>query len=132
METKWWLVDADNQILGRLASKIATILRGKNKPGFAPNVDAGDYVICINAEKVKVTGNKERNKLYTRYSGYPSGLKKIPLGVMREKHPENLIYHAVKGMLPKNTLGRGMLKKLKVYCGNSHPHEAQKPVKITL
>ena len=126
-ERKWYLIDAAGKTLGRLASQIALILRGKHKPQYQPHLDLGDYVVVINAEKVHVTGKKETDKLYYRHSGYPGGLKAIPLGVIRRKHPEFLIYHAVKGMLPKNRLGRKMLKKLKVYRGPSHPHIAQNP-----
>ena len=127
IERKWYLVDATGKTLGRLASQIALILRGKHKPQYQPHLDVGDYVVVINAEKVRVTGKKETDKLYYRHSGYPGGFKAIPLGVMRRKHSEFLIYHAVKGMLPKNRLGRKMLKKLKVYRGPSHPHVAQNP-----
>ncbi|OYV03088.1 50S ribosomal protein L13 [candidate division bacterium WOR-3 4484_18] len=126
-ERKWYLIDAAGKTLGRLASQIALILRGKHKPQYQPHLDLGDYVVVINAEKVHVTGKKETDKLYYRHSGYPGGLKAIPLSVIRRKHPEFLIYHAVKGMLPKNRLGRKMLKKLKVYRGPSHPHIAQNP-----
>ncbi len=130
MEKKWYVIDADGQILGRLATRIATILRGKHKVEFMPNVDMGDYIICINASKVKVTGKKETDKIYTRYTGYPGGLKKTTLKQMREKKPEQIIHHAVKGMLPKGPLGRKMIKKLKVYPGSKHPHKAQNPIKF--
>lgn len=130
MEKKWYIIDADGKILGRLATRIATILRGKQKPEFTPNVDMGDYVICINASKVKVTGRKETQKIYTRYTGYPGGLKKTTLKEMRAKKPEEIIYHAVKGMLPKGPLGRKIIKKLKVYPESKHPHEAQNPVEL--
>lgn len=130
MEKKWYIIDADGKILGRLATRIATILRGKQKPEFTPNVDMGDYVICINASKVKVTGRKETQKIYTRYTGYPGGLKKTTLKEMRAKKPEEIIYHAVKGMLPKGPLGRKIIKKLKVYPESKHPHKAQNPVEL--
>ncbi len=130
MEKKWYIIDADGKILGRLATKIATILRGKHKPEFTPNADMGDYVICINASKVKVTGKKETEKVYTRYTGYPGGLKKTTLKEMRKKKPEEIIHHAVKGMLPKGPLGRKMIKKLKVYPGSEHPHKAQNPIEL--
>ena len=129
---KWYLVDAEGKVLGRLASQIAKILRGKHKPTFTPHVDTGDFVVVINAEKVKLTGNKLNNKVYTRYSGYPGGLKVITAKKLLLKKPEEIIRHAVKGMLPRGPLGRRMFKKLKVYSGDSHPHQAQKPVKIEL
>lgn len=132
MQKNWYIIDADNQTLGRLASRIAIILQGKHKTEYKPNIDMGDYVICINASKVKVTGKKEQDKVYTRYTGYPSGLRKTTLKEMREKKPEQIIHHAVKGMLPKGPLGRKMLKKLKVYAGSEHPHKAQNPVKFDL
>lgn len=127
MERKWWLIDAEGKILGRLASRIAKILMGKDKPHYVPWKDEGDFIVCINAEKVVATGNKEEDKLYKRYSGYPSGLKTIPLKRMRAEHPERIIHHAVRGMLPKNRLARHMLKKLKIYPGPNHPHQAQNP-----
>jgi len=130
MEKKWYIIDADGKILGRLATRIATMLRGKQKLDFTPNVDRGDYVICINASKVKVTGRKETQKIYTRYTGYPGGLKKTTLKEMRAKKPEEIIYHAVKGMLPKGPLGRKMIKKLKVYPESDHPHKAQNPIEL--
>ncbi|MGI6211450.1 MAG: 50S ribosomal protein L13 [Anaerovoracaceae bacterium] len=127
VERKWYVVDADGKNLGRLASQIASVLRGKNKPTYTPHVDCGDYVIVINAEKVAVTGKKMKDKLYVTYSGYPGGKKEIPLKEMLEKKPEEVIRHAVKGMLPEGRLGRQMFKKLKVYAGPEHKHEAQKP-----
>jgi len=130
MEKKWYIIDADGKILGRFATRIATMLRGKQKLDFTPNVDMGDYVICINASKVKVTGKKETQKIYTRYTGYPGGLKKTTLKEMRAKKPEEIIYHAVKGMLPKGPLGRKMIKKLKVYPESDHPHKAQNPIEL--
>ncbi len=126
----WYQVDAQDIILGRLSSRVAAILRGKNKPYFAPNIDTGDFVIVFNAEKIKLSGNKELNKIYKRYSGYPGGLKNIEYKRMQEKKPEQIIIHAVKGMLPKGPLGKEMLKKLKVYAGPMHPHSAQKPITL--
>ena len=127
IERKWYVVDADGQTLGRLSSQIASVLRGKHKPTFTPNVDAGDYVIVINAEKIKVTGDKLNQKLYRRHSGYVGGLKETVLSEMLVKKPEQVIRHAIKGMLPKNNLGRHMIKKLHVYSGPEHVHQAQKP-----
>ena len=117
VERKWYLVDATDKTLGRLSSKIASVLRGKHKPIFTPHVDCGDYVVVINAEKVKVTGKKLEDKEYKRHSGYPGGLKTVTLEKMLEEKPENVMVHAVKGMLPKGKLGRQMLKKLRVYKG---------------
>jgi len=127
---KWYVIDAENQILGRMASKIAYILKGKNKPFYAPHQDTGDFVIVVNAEKVKVTGNKLKDKLYYSYTGYPSGQRAIPLNMMLQKHPERVVEMAVKRMLPKNVLGRQMFKKLKVYAGPNHPHSAQQPEEL--
>ena len=132
VERDWWVVDAKGQTLGRLASKIATILKGKHKPTYATNVDVGDFVIVINAERIHVTGKKLDDKNYYRHSGYPGGLRTIPLRTMLDKNPERVINLAVKGMMPKNALGRQMLKKLKVYAGDSHPHQAQQPQKLEL
>jgi len=132
IKQEWYLVDAKNKVLGRLATRIATILRGKNKPYFSPHLDTGDFVIVINAEKIKLTGNKSIQKIYARYSGYPGGLSKVPFKRMQEQKPEEIIIHAVKGMLPKNNLGRNLLKKLKVYTGSEHPHQAQKPITLSL
>ncbi|MCP4650913.1 MAG: 50S ribosomal protein L13 [PVC group bacterium] len=123
---KWYLVDADGKILGRLATKIAMILRGKTKPEFTPHVDMGDEVVVINAAKIRVTGKKLKDKKYQSYSGYPSGQKEVNLEVMLAKKPEDVIRLAVRGMLPHNALGRKMLKHLKVYAQNEHPHSAQK------
>jgi large subunit ribosomal protein L13 len=123
----WFVVDAQGQSLGRLASKIAAVLRGKHKPIFTPGLDTGDYVIVLNAGKVTVTGNKLTEKFYYRYSGYPGGLTAISLRDQLARHPDRVIEHAVWGMLPHNKLGRAMLKKLKVYPAMEHPHEAQKP-----
>jgi len=131
-DKKWYLVDAKDQVLGRLASKIAAIIRGKNKPIFTPNMDAGDYVIVINAEKVKVTGKREQLKQYIRHSGYPGGQKITSLEEMRTKKPEFVVQQAVKGMLPKNRLGRKIITNLKVYAGENHPHAAQKPETLSL
>ena len=127
VERAWFVVDAEQQIVGRLASRIASILRGKHKPSYTPHVDTGDFVIVINADKARFTGNKENNKLYYRYSGYPGGLKSRTAKQMRQRRPEYLMRHAVRGMLPKGPLGRKMLAKLKVYAAPTHPHEAQKP-----
>ena len=129
---RWYLIDAEGQVLGRVATTIANILRGKGKPTFTPHMDGGDYVIVINADKVVTTGNKESQKIYYRHSNHPGGLKQTPLKVMRLKHPERMLEFAVRGMLPKNTLGEQQLRKLKVYAGPSHPHEAQQPVSLEL
>lgn len=126
-ERKWHVVDAEGKVLGRLAAEIANILRGKNKPIFTPFLDAGDFVVVVNAEKVRLTGKKETDKKYMSYSGWKGGEKYVSVAKMREKHPEWLIYHAVKGMLPKNRLGDRLLTKLKVYRGSAHPHTAQQP-----
>lgn len=131
-DKKWYLVDAKDQVLGRLASKIATIIRGKNKPIFTPNTDTGDYVIVINADKIKVTGRREQLKQYISHSGYPGGQKITSLDKMRAKKPEFIIHQAVKGMLPKNRLGRKLITNLKVYAGENHPHAAQKPETLSL
>jgi len=128
----WYVIDADHQVVGRLASQIACILRGKHKPQFTPHVDTGDYVIVVNAARVAFTGNKEDAKRYYRYSGYPGGLRSRTVREMRRRRPEHLLRHAVKGMLPKGPLGRQMLKKLKLYSGSDHPHKAQKPQILTL
>lgn len=132
VERKWYLVDATDKTLGRLSSKIASVLRGKHKPIFTPHVDCGDYVVVINAEKVKVTGKKLEDKEYKRHSGYPGGLKMVTLEKMLEDKPEDVMIHAVKGMLPKGKLGRQMLKKLRVYKGAEHDHSAQKPEKLEI
>ena len=128
----WYVVDAQDQVLGRLASQIAHRLRGKHKPEFAPHVDNGDFIIVINCEKIKVTGTKMTNKLYRRHSGWVGGLRITALGDMLREKPERLIMMAVRGMLPKNKLGHAMLKKLKVYAGPEHPHAAQNPQPLTL
>ena len=128
----WLLVDAKDKTLGRLAVKIADILRGKNKPIYSPQVDTGDFVVVINAEKIKLTGKKNENKMYKRYSGWRSGLREMKASEMRVKHPDRMIKLAVENMLPKNKLNRSVFTKLKVYAGESHPHTAQKPQKIEL
>ncbi|HRE48417.1 MAG TPA: 50S ribosomal protein L13 [Aggregatilineales bacterium] len=127
---KWYVVDATDMILGRLASRIAHILRGKHKTTFVPNMDVGDYVIVLNAGKIRVTGDRLDTKFYYRHSQYPGGFREVPLRTMLEKHPERVIEAAVKGMVPHNRLGRKMIKKLKVYAGDTHPHGAHKPEKI--
>ncbi|MDO5671486.1 MAG: 50S ribosomal protein L13 [Actinomycetaceae bacterium] len=124
---KWYVIDATDVVLGRLAASVATLLRGKHKPNFAPNFDAGDYVIIINAEKVKLTGNKLEQKMAYRHSGFPGGLKAVPYSVMMETQPARVIEKAVKGMIPHTSLGREQLKKLKVYAGAEHPHASQAP-----
>ncbi len=132
VEKKWHLIDAKDKILGRLASKIAILLRGKHKPIFTPHMDAGDYVVVVNAGKVALTGDKLEKKIYYHHSGYVGGLKEIPAKEMLLRRPENLIRLAVKGMLPKNSLGRRQLKKLKIYAGPDHPLQAQKPEKLEI
>jgi large subunit ribosomal protein L13 len=127
VDRKWWIVDAEDRILGRLASEIAQILRGKHKPMFSPHLDVGDYVVVINADKVRLSGNKAEEKTYFRHTGYMGGDKFTPFKTMLAEHPERVVELAVKGMLPKNNLGRLMRKKLKVYAGPEHPHEAQRP-----
>lgn len=132
IERKWYVVDAAGQTLGRLASEVASILRGKHKPTYTPHVDTGDHVIILNATQIKLTGKKLSDKIYYRHSHYPGGLKETTAGEMLEKHPERLIELAVKGMLPKNSLGRKMGKKLHVYAGSEHPHQAQQPETLEL
>jgi large subunit ribosomal protein L13 len=132
IEHKWYVVDASGKVLGRLASQIAKYLRGKHKPEYTPHADAGDYIVVINASEIKVTGNKAQDKVYYRHSGYPGGLKEITFDKLIVKNPAEVIERAVKGMLPKNPLGRAMLRKLKVYSGAEHPHEAQQPTVIDL
>jgi len=124
---KWILIDAQGKVLGRVAALVAHILRGKHKPIYTPHVDTGDFVVVVNADKIVLTGKKLTDKIYYSYSGYPGGLKETPAGKLLAEKPEELFRMAVKGMLPKNSLGKAMLKKLKVYRGNSHPHEAQRP-----
>lgn len=127
IDRKWYVIDAEGKVLGRLASEVATILRGKHKPIYTPHVDTGDYVIIINADKVKLTGKKLEQKEYRYHTGYPGGLRSISYNRMMKENPEKAIYLAVKGMLPKNRLGRKMIKKLRVYSGPEHNHEAQQP-----
>lgn len=127
VEKKWYIVDAEDKILGRFSTEVAKILKGKHKPIYTPHVDTGDYVIIINAEKIKVTGKKSSQKLYRHHTGFIGGLKEVSYKSMMEKHPERILKHAIKGMLPKNSLGRQMLKKLKVYVGPEHKNEAQMP-----
>ena len=128
----WYLVDAENKVLGRLATQVATILRGKHKPIFTPHVDTGDFVVVINAGKIHLTGNKLDNKMYYRHSGYPGGITSKSAGELLEKKPETIIKHAVRGMLPKNKLGREQFKKLKVYPGKEHPHTSQMPQELKI
>ncbi|WP_169951827.1 50S ribosomal protein L13 [Microbispora sp. H11081] len=128
VERQWYVIDATDVVLGRLASQVATLLRGKHKPIFAPHVDTGDFVIVVNAEKIALSGNKLQQKKAYRHSGYPGGLRAISYGELMEKRPDRAVEKAVRGMLPKNALGRKMAKKLKVYAGAEHPHQAQQPV----
>ncbi|RJP80936.1 MAG: 50S ribosomal protein L13 [Candidatus Zixiibacteriota bacterium] len=132
VQRNWHIVDAEGLVLGRLASRIATILRGKHKPTFSPHLDNGDFVIVINADKVRLTGSKEGQKYYFRHTEYPGGDRYTTVSEMRRKHPERIIMHAVKGMLPRGPLGRRQLTKLKVYAGAEHPHQAQQPATMTL
>ncbi len=132
VERKWYVVDAEGKTLGRLSSQIATILRGKNKPEYTPHVDTGDFVIVINADKVVLTGKKLDQKVYTYHTGHPGGLREIPFRRMMAEKPEKVVYNAIKGMLPKTRLGRQMVKKLKVYAGADHNHEAQQPVMLEI
>ena len=127
VDRKWYVIDAEDKVLGRLATEVANILRGKNKPIYTPHVDTGDFVIVINAEKVKLTGNKWEDKIHASHTGYPGGRREVAYKEIRGRHPERVIEYAVKGMLPKSRLGRSMFGKLKVYAGPNHPHEAQKP-----
>lgn len=128
----WYLIDASNKTLGRLASEVARRLKGKHKPEYTPHVDTGDYIIITNAEKIRVTGKKKQEKIYHRHSGYPGGMKELTLAKLLSSHPERVIEFAVKGMLPKNPLGRAMYRKLKVYAGNTHDHQAQQPQTLEL
>ena len=128
----WYVVDATGQTLGRLASEIARRLRGKHKAEYTPHVDTGDYIVVVNAEKIFVSGDKESKKIYYRHSGYPGGIKSTSVKKLRESKPEELLESAVKGMLPRNPLGRAVFRKLKVYAGDTHPHEAQQPKKMVL
>lgn len=127
IERKWFIIDAEGKVLGRLASEVASILRGKNKPIFTPHVDTGDHVIILNAEKVVLTGNKLEQKMHITHSQHPGGFKKVPYSRLMEEKPEKVVYEAIRGMLPHTKLGRKMIKKLKVYRGTDHPHEAQQP-----
>jgi len=128
----WYLVDAQDKVLGRLATNVATRLRGKHKPIFAPHADTGDFIVVVNADKVRLTGRKWDNKIYYRHTGYTGGLKQISAKKLREKRPEDILRFAVKGMLPKNSLGRRQLKKLKIYAGPDHPHQAQEPERLEI
>src|SRR5689334_23714284 len=132
LEREWYLVDATDKRLGRLASEVAQILRGKNKPEFTPHLDTGDFVIVVNAEKVAVTGKKRTQKVYRRHSGRPGGMKTETFAKLQQRLPERIVEHAVKGMLPKNSLGKQLFTKLKVYAGPTHPHEAQKPKELKI
>jgi large subunit ribosomal protein L13 len=127
IERKWYLIDAQREVLGRLASQIAILLKGKHKPEYSPHLDLGDHVVVINVNKIRVTGRKMEQKRYTHYTGYPDGLKTKLFAQLIHDKPERILMHAVKGMLPKNRLGRKMLKKLRIYSGDNHPHQAQKP-----
>ena len=127
VKREWFVIDATDKVLGRLSTEIARRLRGKHKPEYTPHVDTGDYIVVINAEKVRVTGNKETDKMYHHHTGYIGSLKSVSLAKMRASNPDRIIKHSVKGMLPKNSLGRAMFKKLKVYAGSSHEHAAQQP-----
>jgi len=132
IKREWFVIDAEDVILGRMATEIARRLRGKHKPEFTPHVDTGDYIVVINAEKLAVTGNKMKDKIYYKHTGYVGNLKSITLEKQLQKHPEVVIETAVKGMLPKNSLGRTMYRKLKVYAGPDHPHEAQQPITLEI
>tara|TARA_B100000945_G_scaffold34928_1_gene23661 strand:- start:106 stop:534 length:429 start_codon:yes stop_codon:yes gene_type:complete len=130
IEKKWWIADAEGQILGRLASKIAQILRGKHKTTFSPHLDMGDFVIVVNADKISLSGNKEKEKVYFRHTGFPGGVKETSLDHLRKTYPDRIITSAVRGMLPHNRLGRKIITHLKVYAGSNHPHLAQKPMEL--
>jgi large subunit ribosomal protein L13 len=132
VKREWYLVDAQGQVLGRLATEIARRLRGKHKPIYTPHVDTGDFVVVVNVDKLTLTGKKQTDKIYYRHSGYPGGLTAVPAGKMLKEKPERILHLAVKGMLPKNSLGRKMLKKLKIYSGGEHPHQAQEPRTLEL
>ncbi len=132
VKREWYLVDAQGKVLGRLASEIARRLRGKHKPIYTPHVDTGDFVVVVNVDKISLTGKKLTDKMYYRHSGYPGGLRSTPAGKMLKEKPERLLHLAVRGMLPKNSLGRKMLKKLKIYTGGEHPHQAQEPQSLDL
>lgn len=131
LERAWYVVDADDQVLGRMATRIASFLMGKEKPIYTDFLDTGDFIVVVNIDKVKLSGKKWDDKFYYSHSGYPGGLKQISAGKLMDKHPDRVIKHAVKGMLPKNKLGKQMLKRLKVYTGPEHPHSAQKPQTLT-
>jgi large subunit ribosomal protein L13 len=132
VDRKWYVIDAKGLVVGRLAVEVAKRLRGKHKASYTPHIDTGDYIIIVNADKVRFSGNKLENKMYYRHSGYPGGLKSITAKKLLQSKPERVLEHAVKGMLPKNRLGRRMLKKMKVYTGPDHPHQAQQPQELTL
>ena len=132
LERQWYLVDAENQTLGRLATEVAAVLRGKNNPNFTPHLDTGDFVVVVNADKIRVTGNKPTQKLYRRHSGRPGGMKTETFQALQERIPERIVEKAIKGMLPHNALGRQMFRKLKVYKGSEHPHSAQRPQALEL
>ena len=132
LEHQWYVVNAEGKVLGRLASELAKILRGKHKPAYTPHVDTGDFVVVVNAGKVRLTGKKMKDKIYYHYTGYPGGIKEMSAEKLLAKKPTEMIRMAVQGMLPKNSLGRQMLRKLKVYAGSNHPHEAQKPSSLEL
>ncbi|MBN1479007.1 50S ribosomal protein L13 [candidate division KSB1 bacterium] len=132
VERKWYVIDAEGEILGRLAARVANIIRGKHKPMWAPHADVGDYVVIINADKVRLTGRKADTKVYYSHSGYPGGLKTTPFRRLQSKRPEFIVREAVRGMLPHNRLGRAVLKHVKIYASSTHPHEAQQPEKLTL
>ena len=132
VQHSWYVIDADGQTLGRLATEVARRLRGKHKTEYTPHIDTGDYIVVVNAEKVQVTGSKASDKMYYRHTGHPGGLKEVNFTQMIERSPEKVIERAVKGMLPRNSLGRAMYRKLKVYAGQEHPHEAQQPETLTL
>ncbi len=132
IDHQWYLVDADGKVLGRLAAQLATILRGKHKPIYTPHVDTGDCVVVVNAKKIALTGKKMKDKIYYHYTGYPGGIREINAEKLLAKKPTEIIRVAVKGMLPKNSLGREMLRKLKIYSGPTHPHEAQKPTPLEI
>ncbi|MCP4049537.1 MAG: 50S ribosomal protein L13 [bacterium] len=132
VERKWYIVDAKDKVLGRIASKIASIVRGKEKATYTPSVDVGDYVIVVNTDHVKVTGNKKQGKIYHKHSGYPGGLKKINFEALMRKNSCEVLYKAVWGMLPHNSLGRTMMKKVKIYSGDKHSHEAQNPISLDI
>ncbi|MBX6342630.1 MAG: 50S ribosomal protein L13 [Thermomicrobiaceae bacterium] len=132
IKRRWYIVDAEGKTLGRLATQVAMILRGKHKPTYAPHMDTGDYVIVVNADKVKVTGKKVTDKIYYRHSGYPGGFRQTPFADMIKKHPTRPVEKAVRGMLPKNALGDAMFRKLKVYAGPNHPHVTQRPIELRI